>query len=451
MSHFLKAMGFWIWGLIAIGLSVTIVSVNSRVLSLFRAHDLSVTSSEFSSTEADHPISRVSRSAAPAAQSQGPKISRILAKEMTAAQKALQAHQWAEALDNLRDLEAKSGLTPFDKKTIYYFRGFANVKLGNLKAAQVDYQKALATGAENADEKTIFTRTLFAISTSTNQFQETINYGKEMADDGTATPADLAIIAQSYYQLKDCHNSGVWVDKAVAASREAGEAPKENLFLFKLQCASDASDNAAMVPVLHELIRVNNKSTYWNILLRIERQDERDDRNLLMLYRLMYATRSMNADTDYIEMAQLLGDAALPGEAKAVLEKAMHSGMVKDEHRERVARMLEALTARVEADPTGWTRFDQTSRESTTGDSGVMLGETKYATGDYPGAIAAISAGLEKGQVKHLDDAYVYLGLSQAALRDDVAAEEAFDRLKTVPGISRRLVSLWQLYAEAPR
>ena len=34
-----------------------------------------------------------------------------------------------------------------------------------------------------------------------------------------------------------------------------------------------------------------------------------------MIYRIMYNTNSMNADTDYIEMAQLLGDAALPGEA----------------------------------------------------------------------------------------------------------------------------------------
>ena len=60
---------------------------------------------------------------------------------------------------------------------------------------------------------------------------------------------------------------------------------------------------------------------------RIERQDEREDRNTLMIYRIMYNTNSMSADTDYIEMAQLLGDAALPGEAAAVLDKAMSTGV----------------------------------------------------------------------------------------------------------------------------
>src|SRR5476649_2410004 len=272
----------------------------------------------------------------------GQEISRVIAKEMTAAQKAIQASQWTEALKDLDAAEAKSGLTPFDEKSIYYLKGFANVKLNNLKAAQAAFEKSLATGAASAEDKANIMRTLFGISASTNQFQKTIDYGKEMADAGSATSNDLTIVAQSYFQLKDCKNSGVWVEKAVAASRKAGEAPKENLFLFKLQCASDAGDNAAMIPVLNELIHLTNKTTYWNTLLRIERQDERDDLNLLMIYRIMYDTNSMQADTDYIEMAQLLGDKALPGEAQTVLEKAVSSGVLKDEHKERTNRLLNA-------------------------------------------------------------------------------------------------------------
>ena len=92
-----------------------------------------------------------------------------------------------------------------------------------------------------------------------------------------------------------------------------------------------------MDAVLGDLIRLTNKTTYWNTLLRIERQDERDDHNMLMIYRIMYNTNAMNADTDYIEMAQLLGDAALPGEADAVLNKALADGIIKDEQKERTS------------------------------------------------------------------------------------------------------------------
>ena len=388
------------------------------------------------------------QSAFSADKEKGQQISRVIAKEMTAAQKDLQAQQWADALKNLDAAEGKSGLTPFDQKTIAYFKGFANVKLGNLKAAQASFEKSLATGAASAEDKTSITRTLFGIAASTNQFQKTIDYGKEMSDAGSATPNDLAIIAQSYFQLKDCKNSGVWVDKAVAASRKAGETPKENLFLFKLQCASDAGDNAAMVPVLNELIRLNNKSTYWNTLLRIERQEERDDHNTLMLYRVMYDTGAMNAGSDYIEMAQLLGDAALPAEAQTVLEKAISGGLVKEEQKERTNRLLNSFKTRAEADKKGQAQLDVEATKNPAGELDVKLGEVYFGFGDYQNAVTAINRGLQKGQIKHQDEAYVYLGRSQVALKNTAEAKKAFVGLKSVPNISARVLRLWELYAE---
>jgi hypothetical protein len=378
----------------------------------------------------------------------GPEISRVIAKEMTAAQKALQASQWSEALKDLEAAEQKSPLTAFDKKTIYNFKGFANVKLGNLKAAQAEFEKTLATGAATPEETASITRTLFGIAASTSQFQKTIDFGKQMVESGAATPNDQAIIAQSYYQLKDCKNSAVWADKAIAATRKAGETPKENLYLFKLQCASDAGDTGSMAIVLADLIRLTNKTSYWNTLLRIERQDEREDRNTLMIYRIMYNTNSMNADTDYIEMAQLLADAALPGEAAAVLDKAVASGVIKDEHKERTTRLLNSLKTRADADRKGLAQEDAEAAKSSAGELDVKLGEVYYGFGDYQKSVDAISRGLQKGQIKHMDEAYVYLGLAEAQLKNFAEAKRTFVNLKIVPNISPRVLRLWSLYAD---
>src|SRR5580704_13091381 len=49
MNHLLKAMGFWVWGLIAIGLSVSVVS-SYRMLSVYKSHDFTSQSSEIGST-----------------------------------------------------------------------------------------------------------------------------------------------------------------------------------------------------------------------------------------------------------------------------------------------------------------------------------------------------------------------------------------------------------------
>jgi hypothetical protein len=149
--------------------------------------------------------------------------------------------------------------------------------------------------------------------------------------------------------------------------------------------------------VLIDLIKLNGKKEYWNSLLRIERQHERDDHNTLMIYRLMYDTQAMKEDSDYIEMAQLLGDAGLPGEGAAVLNQAMSAGIVKDEHNERTRRLLNSARSRADADERGLSRLD------------------------------AINQGLRSGEVKHLEEAYVYLARADVRLGDSADARRALD------------------------
>lgn len=383
-----------------------------------------------------------------AADKKGQEISRNIAKEMTAAQKALQASQWQEALKNLDAAEAKGGLTPFDKKTIYDFKGFANVRLNKLKDAESDYETALATGQYSPEDAAKTTRMLFRLTAGNQQYPKAIDYGKQVADSGAANADDLGVMSQLYFLQKDCKDSAIWADKAVAAARKAGELPKENLFQFKLQCASDAGDTAAMSATLLDLIKLTNKTTYWNTLLRIERQDERDDHNLLMIYRVMYDTNAMNAGSDFMEMAQLLGDAALPGEAQTVLEKAMSSGQIKDAEKDRTTRLLNLLKTRADADKKGQAQFDAEASKNPAGELDVKLGEVYFGSGDFQNAVTAINRGLQKGQIKHQDEAFVYLGRSQAALKNYAEAKKAFAGLKTAPGVSPRTVKLWDLYAD---
>ncbi len=173
------------------------------------------------------------------------------------------------------------------------------MRLNNLKAAQTAYEQAVATGGYSPEELPKTYRLLFQLAATNKSDAKAIEYGKQAADAGSATDDDLLIMSQLYYQEKDCKNSGVWGDKAIAAFKKAGQPPKEVLFQLKLQCASDANDTNGMKSSLYDLVRLTNKTSYWNNLIRLERQDERDDHNTLMIYRIMYDTNSMNADTDY--------------------------------------------------------------------------------------------------------------------------------------------------------
>jgi tetratricopeptide (TPR) repeat protein len=378
----------------------------------------------------------------------GQEISRAIAKEMTAAQKAMSANQWSEVIKDLDGLDTRSGLTSYDKTKINDFRGYAYVKLNKLKEAETAYEAAIAAGGYTAEELSQKTHLLFQVAAQNQQNAKALEYGKTVTESSSATPNDFLVMAQLYYLQKDCKNSGIWSDKAVAAYRKANEAPKEVLYQIKLQCASDAGDTASMKTTLYDLIRVTNKTSYWNNLIRLERQDERDDKNTLMIYRIMYDTNSMNADTDYIEMAQLLGDASLPGEAAAVLDKATSTGQIKDEHKERTTRLLNALKTRADADKKALPGLDAEATKNPAGQLDVKLGEVYYGAGDYQNAITAINRGINKGQVKDLDQAYVYLGRANVALKNNGEAKKAFEKLKSVPNISPRVLKLWELYSD---
>jgi tetratricopeptide (TPR) repeat protein len=378
----------------------------------------------------------------------GPEISRSIAKEMTAAQKALQTSQWSEALKDLEAAEAKPPLTAYDKLKIEQFKATAYGHMNNLKAAQTAYEAAIATGAFPPEELPVAYHGLFQMAANNQQGTKAIEYGKQANDAGTMTPNDLVIMSQLYYQQKDCKNSAVWSDKAIAAYKKTGEAPKEVLYQLKLQCASDANDTAAMNSSLYDLVRLTNKTNYWNNLIRLERQDEREDHNTLMIYRVMFDTNSMQADTDFIEMAQLLGDAALPGEAQMVLEKAASSGILKEEHKERTNRLLASMKTRADADKKGLPALEAEATKNPAGQLDVKLGEVYFGAGDYQGAVTAITRGIGKGQIKQLDEAYVYLGRAQVALKNYPEAKKAFVQLKTVPNISPRVLKLWELYAD---
>lgn len=380
-------------------------------------------------------------------------ISHTIGKEMEAAQKAMKANQWADVIKNAEVAEGKSGLTPFDKKSIYELKGFAYIKLQKYKEAEEAYESAMATGQYSEDDKARTTKMLFQLAAQNKQFSKALEYGKVATEQSSATPNDFLIMTQLYYQEKDCKNSAAWGDKAVAAYKKAGEAPKEVIYQIKLQCASDAQDNAGMTAALYDLVRLTNKTQYWNNLIRLERQEERDDHNTLMIYRVMYDTNAMNADTDYIEMAQLLGDAGLPGEAAAVLDKTAGldkaaPGALKDEHKERTNRLSTALKGRAAEDKKTLSSQDAEAGKAAAGDMSVKVGEAHFGFGEFPQAVTLINQGIQKGQVKRPDEAYVYLGRSYVAQKNTADAKKAFGQVKSDPKASPRVVKLWELYSD---
>jgi tetratricopeptide (TPR) repeat protein len=138
--------------------------------------------------------------------------------------------------------------------------------------------------------------------------------------------------------------------------------------------------------------------------------------------------------------------------AKDAFQKA---GIEPDEALRRIAACCVPgrNIPRIVLDPAQKERIDRllSKTDAAKAESGgplVRLGELYYGFGEYELAIESIQLGLSKGQIAHLDEAYVYLGRAEQAVGDFEEARNAFNKLKDVPGISPRVLRLWTLYAE---
>jgi tetratricopeptide (TPR) repeat protein len=163
---------------------------------------------------------------------------------------------------------------------------------------------------------------------------------------------------------------------------------------------------------------------------------------------LMWVDRANDA---FLAAARVVDEALNRIKSRCESDARTQRFLIRDDQRERMARLLKIYRERAEADRKNLPQLESDAAKSKSGQADVMLGELYFGFGDYEHAIAAIQRGLEKGQVAHLDDAYVYLGRSEVVVKNIVEARKAFAKLKEVPDISPRVLSLWELYADTLR
>ena len=429
MTNLLRAMGFWIWGLLAVVLSVSVITVSYRMSTLARSVAFREPVLSAAPVEAAHAASDSS--------SKSPSISRVIAKEMRAAQAAMQVEDWNAAIKSLDAAASKFPLTAFDRSTLAEFRAFNLVKLRRLKEAQAAYAAALAAGGYSGEAITKLQRSEFSLAAGNSDHAQTVAIGTQLADAGNATPNDLAVIAQAYFLQKDCMQTALWANRVLAADLKAGIPPKENLYLFKLQCASDSNDQASMVAVLYDLIRLAHKSSHWNILLRIERQNLHDDHNTLQLDRLMYDTGAMTLDTDFLELAQLLIDQGIPGEGVMVLKTLIASKYMKPEHRDRAERLLASAT-----------RFVDTASDNPDPDAvrSLLLANASEDGGSTFGAPTSLERTATRSQLQRPEELNLYLARVLIIQGDFAGGRTALQ--KFIALANPTVATVWKLYAD---
>ena len=396
-----------------------------------------------------------STAAAQGACTGGGKISKQIAKPMSAAQDAQKARKWQEVLARTREAETTAGAkSQFDLYWMAEFRGYAYHNLRQTGEAARELETALNNPCMPEANKLERYKSLTGLYASMRNHQKVIDYGNRALKVAFDPEMQIAV-AQAYYQTGNNKESVRMMNDLFAKMQGRGQAPKEQHLLLIVSACDKAGDNACVSRAFEQLVNYYPKPQYWEQLIPALRKSVTSDLQIHNVMRLALHAKVLKKPDDYKEFAQLALEEKLAGEAQSVLESGFTSNVFTDERSKSVnQRLLTAAKTEAAADKAALAKNEAAAKSAGTGDALVKVGAQYLGFGDNAKAIDLIQKGIAKGslakgtdpavEAQRTDEAGLLLGIAYLRSNNKAEAAKAFRTVKRDP-IMTRIAKLWLL------
>ena len=376
-------------------------------------------------------------------------VSKALAKPLKAAQDALTAKKYPDALAKLKDAEAMSGKSPYDEHLVNELSGYAYVRTNDFPSAIKAYEATLSDGFLEQSEVPGRVRLLAQLSYQIKNYDKAIDFGTRALKGGFGDDEIDVIVAQSYYLKSDFKGTIKFVDGYVSDEIKSGKTPKEQTLDLILSSCVKLQDNDCTSHALERMVAYYPKPEYWqNLVQTLYTPAASNDRTMLNVYRLANEVDVIKMPDDYTEMAQLAIEQGSPGEAQRVLEKAFQKNVFTDARmQDKNKRLLASAQKAAQQDLPTLPKAFADADASASGEKDVGVGLAFLGYQQYDKAIDALSKGIAKGGVKNDAEAHLLLGIAQLKGGHKEDAVKSFHAVKGDPNLER-LASLWSLHAK---
>ena len=385
--------------------------------------------------------------AAAADQPSGPTVSRALAKPLKAAQEAMQAKNWDAVLTNLKEAQTAPGeKSPYDNFVINQMLGFVYVQKQDYASAAPALEAAAQSQYATPEQQRGWLRAVMNSYFAQKNYAKTVEVGEQALKHGVTDTDTYTTIADSQSKLGDWKNAAATIQQVV----EHENKPDKKLLEFQWNCYVKVNDSADAGKVIEKLVTYYPEPDYWlNALAPLSRMDIKDAHLQLNVYRLMNDVGVLKRPTDYAEMAELALDQGYPGETQAILEKAFAQGIFTEQRdKDRYQHLLDGVKQRAAADLAQLGSGEKDATAAPTGDAYLRLGAAYLSFGQNDKALAAITKGIDKGNVKSADEAHLLLGIAKLRAKNATEAERDFDKVSMSSNTAyARLGRLWALHA----
>ena len=379
------------------------------------------------------------------------KVSKDLAKPLKAAQDALQAKKYPDALAKLKEAESNPKKTPYDEHVINVLAGSAYAHTNDYQSAEKAFEAQVNDGFTDQQDLPRIIKATAQINYQLKNYDKAIEYGNKAVKGGFGDEEINIIVGQSYYLKNDWKGTMGFFKPIVDADIKAGRTPKDQSLQLMMSACVKLDDADCTTKSLEKLVAYYPKPDYWKDLLYTMQQDKtltQSEKNTLQLYRLMSEVDVLARADDYTEMAQLAMEQGSPGEAQDILEKGFSKGVFADQRtKDKNQRLLDAAKKAAVADQATLPKFESDAKSAPTGDKDVGVGLAYLGYGQYDKASDLLSQGLSKGGVKSEPEAHLLLGIAQLKAGHKDEAVKSFHAVKGDLTLER-LANLWSLHAK---
>ena len=374
-----------------------------------------------------------------------------LAKPLQAAQDAIRAQKFKEALNRLRDVDAIGGKSAFEQYMVDRTRGAAAMGAGENELAGRSFESALNSGRMSAGDQAKVVQALISLYYRAQDYPKAIVWMQRAIKDGTADNETRALLVQSYYLSGDLNRAQKELQNDLAAAERAGRAPTEGQLQLMANLASKQNDKAAYVASMERLVANYPTKAYWaDLVSRVQGKPGFADRLVLDLDRLKLALGQISTSADYMEMSQLALQAGFPAEGKKIVDNGYAKGVLgTGAEAARHKRLQDLADKNAAEDLKNLPANEAEAQKAKDGTALVNLGYALVTAGQTDKGITMMVEGISRGGLKRLDDARLHLGL--AYLQAGKKAE-AIKTFKTVQGTdgTADLARYWIILTNRP-
>jgi len=379
--------------------------------------------------------------ASKAAQNQ---VGEKVGKPLTAAQAAMNAKNWDEAMVHIKEAQAVEPKTPFEQYQINEFAWRVEVQQKQYPEAAAALSQVIDSGFVPADSLGQYYKVATQLNLENKNYPKAIELGNKylaMSPDDKETALQ---VAQAMYLQKDFAGAKAAAEKLVASSTP----PSEPALQLLLRSNYELKNDAGTMQALEQLVRYYPQPKYWSDLLTNQLFRTKEDRGLRALYRLMNDTNTLSKGEEYAEMGTTLIAGGFPNEAKQELSRGLSANLLQGAAKTRAEADLARATSLAAADAADLPNAEKALASAKTGNEMVATGKLYFSSGDYPKAADAIRRGLAKGGVTDTDDANMLLGIALARSGNNADAAAAFSAVKDAKMTD--IARLWKLKVETP-